>query len=133
MLALAVPTVYVFLVARAAHTGEGVAFSEASRTRYFEAVKTLVTAAGVAIAIVAAGLRQTSSAPTGILRFAALSLAFCVVFSACTMLEMSRVYAGAPTAPLNLKKLSSVLVLGYLALVTFLLGFVFLARFIVGG
>jgi hypothetical protein len=133
VLALAVPAVYVFLVGKTAHTSQGVKADEATRSRYFEAVKTLVTAAGVAIAILAAGLRQSSSSPTGILRYAALSLVFCVVLSACTMLEMSRVYERASGASLKLEQLWSVLVLGYLALVTFLLGFLFLARFIADG
>jgi hypothetical protein len=124
-----VPFVYVFLVGKSAYKAKKV--DERSRGNYFDAVKTMVTAAGVAIAIVAAGFQQKFSAPVWILRWATVCLSLCVMLSVTTMLEMSRSYEQArqlKDQPVRLRSLISVLVLGYLSLVTFLLGFAYLAR-----
>jgi hypothetical protein len=126
---LVMPFIYVFLVGKTAYTGGEV--DERSRENYFETVKTLVTAAGIAIAVIAAGFQQKFSAPVWILQRATISLSLCVMLSVTTMLEMSRSYEEArkdPKQPVSLRKLLSVLVLGYLALVTFLLGFAYLTR-----
>lgn len=124
-----VPFVYVFLVGKSAYNAKKV--DERSRGNYFDAVKTMVTAAGVAIAIVAAGFQQKFTAPVWILRWAAVSLSLCVMLSVTTMLEMSRSYEQARQRrdqPVRVSSIISVLVLGYLSLVTFLLGFAYLAR-----
>ncbi len=128
-LAVAIPAVYVFLVGKAAHSSvQELRADETSRSRYFDALKTLVAAGGVAVAIVVAGLQQKVAGPPGILRSAALLLTSSVVLSVWTLLEMSRVYERARGRALNLRDMWSVLVLGYLALATFLLGFAFLGR-----
>ena len=124
-----VPFVYVFLVGASAFKAKKV--DELSRGNYFDAVKTMVTAAGVAIAIVAAGFQQKFSAPVWILRWATVCLSLCVMFSVTTMLEMSRSYEQARRQrdqPVRVRNFISVLVLGYLSLVSFLLGFAYLAR-----
>jgi hypothetical protein len=129
LLVFAIPLVYIALVGKAAHVGGEV--DERSRGNYFEAAKTLVTAAGVAIAIVAAGFQQKFLAPAWILRRATVCLSLCVVLSVMTMLEMSRSYEEArrlKDQPVDWRKLLSILVLGYFALVTFFLGFAYLAR-----
>jgi hypothetical protein len=129
-LAFVLPLLYVIQVGSPAKTGTALRPDERSRANYFDALRTLVTAAGVAIAIVAAGLQQKFVAPTWILKTAAGCLALCVMFSVSTMLVMSRVYEKARTdgrRPATGRELTPVLVLGYGALVTFLLGFIHLA------
>jgi hypothetical protein len=91
----------------------------------------MVTAAGVAIAIIAAGFQQKFPAPVWILRWATASLSLCVMFSVTTMLEMSKSYEQArheKTEPVRVRSIIILLMLAYSSLVTFLLGFAYLAR-----
>lgn len=131
LLAILVPMVYVFLVGRAAYKGREV--DERSRDNYFESVRTMVTAAGVAIAIVAAGFQQKIVGPIWIAKKATVALGLSVVFSVTTMLEMSRSYEEARASrriPVKWTKLIPILVLGYFALASFFLGFAYLVRLI---
>src|SRR6266478_3453532 len=126
---LLVPLVYVLLVGASAIKEKKV--DELSRGNYFDVVKSMVTAAGVAIAIIAAGFQQKFPAPVWILRRATASLSLCVMFSVTTMLEMSRSYEQArheKTEPVRLRSIIILLMLAYSSLVTFLLGFAYLAR-----
>ncbi len=126
---LLVPLVYVLLVGASAIKEKKV--DELSRGNYFDVVKSMVTAAGVAIAIIAAGFQQKFPAPVWILRWATASLSLCVMFSVTTMLEMSRSYEQArheKTEPVRLRSIIILLMLAYSSLVTFLLGFAYLAR-----
>ena len=126
---LVIPFAYMFLIGKTAYVvGE---VDERTRENYFDVVRNMVTAAGVAIAIVAAGFQQKIAAPVWVLRRATVYLSLCVMLSVTTMLEMSRSYEEARRSKegkVRPEKLIPVLALGYVALVTFLLGFAYLAR-----
>jgi hypothetical protein len=123
------PLAYVIQIGWAAAQAEGAPADERSRTDYLDSLKTVVTAAGVALAVVGVGLQGHLNAPTVILRYGAGCLIACVLFSVAAILEMSRVYEGARLAggSVLLRQLIIALFLGYAALMTFLVGFSYLA------
>jgi hypothetical protein len=65
---------------------------EESRKMYFETFKTLITAAGLAIAIISATLKSLPSNTLWMLQRGAIALLAAVAFSVITLLEMSRRY-----------------------------------------
>jgi hypothetical protein len=79
------------------------AADEESRKMYHETFRTLITAAALAIPIIAATLRDHSTAAhTCILRWAVIFLLLTVVLAIVTLLEMSRHYERARTTKADL-------------------------------
>jgi hypothetical protein len=104
--------------------------ADQSRTNYLDSLKTMVTAAGVAIAIVAAGVQKKFPVEPWILRRAAVSLTMCIGVAVLTMFMMSQAYDKARVAKKTLtwSQLIPLLLLASVALFTFFLGFSYLAR-----
>jgi hypothetical protein len=71
---------------------------EESRKMYFETFKTVITAAGLAIAIIGATLKSFPSNMLWMLQRGAIALLAAVAFSVITLLEMSRRYERARQA-----------------------------------
>jgi hypothetical protein len=122
------PLVYVIAVG-AAPTGSSA--DQASRTAYFDALKTMITASGVAIAVVSAGLQPRFNVPVDILKWAVGCLIVSIVASVVTMFILSYFYDVAGSsggAAVPRKRLVWALASGYVAIAGFLLGFSYLAR-----
>jgi hypothetical protein len=121
------PLVYVFAVF--AISG-GTTADAASRTNYLDALKTMITASGIAIAVVSAGLQPKLNLPVELLQRAVFCLVVSIVMSVVTMFVLSFFYdiAGTYGATVPSKRLILALGSGYFALVGFLLGFAYLAR-----
>jgi uncharacterized membrane protein len=94
------------------------------RRYYTESVKLLVSSAGIAIAVLAAGLKTGAPFPPAG-KVAAIALLVCIVFAMATLFELSRAYekAGDDTSDIKIA-----LPLGYVALAAFLLGFSAMAK-----
>jgi hypothetical protein len=120
-----IPLAYVIAVGV---SSKGTAANQASRTTYLDTLKTMITASGVAIAVISAGLQPRFNVPVFILQRAVICLIISIVASVATMFLMSYFYdvAGANAVPLG--HLGWVLTAGYFALAGFFLGFGYLAR-----
>src|ERR1700686_1887002 len=66
--------------------------NEDSRANYLESLKTMVEAAGVSIAVLAALLARGAFPAVWIVARAIISLTFCVVLSVVTMFTLSALY-----------------------------------------
>lgn len=122
------PLVYVIAVGA---SSKGTSADQASRTAYLDALKTMITASGVAIAVVSAGLQPRFSVPVDILKWAVGCLIVSIVASVVTMFILSYFYdvagaSGGATVPF--KRLVWALASAYVAITGFLLGFSYLAQ-----
>lgn len=121
-----IPLAYVIAVGV---TSEGTTADPASRSYYLDALKTMITASGVAIAVVSAGIQPRFNVPVFILRRAVICLIISIVASVATMLLMSYFYdVVGSTKVVPQKYIGWVLSAAYFALVGFFLGFGYLAR-----
>jgi hypothetical protein len=106
--------------------------NEDSRANYLESLKTMVEAAGVSIAVLAALLAREHFPAAWIVGHAIVSLTFCVVLSVVAMFTLSALYDRTrtkdPDSAVPMRFLWLPLLLGCSALFTFLLGFAYLAR-----
>jgi hypothetical protein len=119
----AVPAWFLYAVRRP----KAPAISTDGRRNHLEAIKTMITAAGIAIAITAAGLLQKLSFPVQLLKASVVSFAFAIVASIATLLELSRQYeVASPTVPVPRERLHVATALLWVALTTFLSGFILL-------
>ncbi len=109
--------------------------SEKGRAMYVEAGKTLITASGVAVAIVVSALGGRFSPPIWMVQRSVVALIICIVSSFLTILALNRGYERAASRSEEqeegqLTRLELILILApaYAALVSFLLGFLYLGR-----
>jgi hypothetical protein len=106
--------------------------NEDSRANYLESLKTMVEAAGVSIAVLAALLAREHFSAVWIVGRAIVSLTICVVLSVAAMFTLSALYDKSRSVGLDqtvpMKFLWLPLTLACGALFTFLLGFAYLAR-----
>ena len=135
LISFVLPFFYVFVVL--GKQGKDGFASEDTRRMYFAAVQSLLTAAGVAVAITGA-LRGLATHPEPMLARATVSLSFCVFFALLSLLEMARLYektriTGSKKQPVVIDPLTTgqliwVLVLDYIALATFFWGLSYFVR-----
>ena len=122
---------YAFLVWSFDHQ-PGSKANEDSRANYLESLKTMVEAAGVSIAVLAALLAREHFAAVWIVGRAIVSLTFCVVLSVAAMFTLSALYDNTrslnPDSAVPMRFLWLPMLLACSALFTFLLGFAYLAR-----
>lgn len=83
---------YFMAIYKGASDGKNGPANEESRMMYFETMKTVVTAAGLAIPIIGAALKDNIGCNRWMLQRAAVYLLAAVVFAVVTLLEMSRRY-----------------------------------------
>jgi hypothetical protein len=106
--------------------------NEDSRANYLESLKTMVEAAGVSIAVLAALLAREHFPAVWIVGRAIVSLTFCVVLSVAAMFTLSALYDRTrslnPDSAVPMRFLWLPMLLACSALFTFLLGFAYLAR-----
>ena len=148
--ALAVaPTLFVWSYWHEAHTRGWFWISEDSRTMYVDGAKTLITASGIAVALLASSAvssaRTTSSLVAFSAKVAVVCLIACVCLSLIVILALLRGFERAENryideqrkegkqieageGKLNTTELLFILVPTSLALSCFLVGFVFLGR-----
>jgi len=129
--------IFVLLVVIASKDNAGkdiptsdITLADQSRTNYLDSLKTMISAAGIAIAIVAAGVQKKFPVEPWILERAAVSLTICIGFAVLTMFMMSQAYDKARVAKkyLTWLQLTPLLLFVSVAMVTFFLGFSYLAR-----
>ena len=109
-----------------------------TRTGYLDAIKTLIAAAGVAIAIIFTGTGKLASDDwLFIPQRAAILLALSMILAVCTLFALNVFYdetrtvasTGTPiTNPVKWERLRFAVLIFYFALVSFLMGFAYLAR-----
>lgn len=109
-------------------------------TIYNDAAKTIITASGIAVAIVAAGIGGRLAAPFWILQRAVVCLIVCILSSVMFMIAMARGWERASSRETNQSEnpfdqgrlswleLLTILFFGDLALSSFFLGFIYLGR-----
>jgi hypothetical protein len=101
---------------------------ENSRNHYLDSIKTLVTAAGIAIAILAAVVKENSTVDQTLVRRAAFGLCVAIVASVAGMFAMSHAYDRAGENPAGKRAtIINAIVVG-VALVGFLVGFAHLTK-----
>jgi hypothetical protein len=144
-----VPFLFIWLVWHEARTRGWSWTSSESRNMYVDGAKTLVTASGIAVALLASSSVASAKAANGVIAFsakaAAVSLISCVCFSILLIVALLRCYERAwsrrgdelraagqrmseKEGKLNTSELLLILVLSYAALTNFLIGFAFLGR-----
>lgn len=133
-LALAGPLIFMVSFWRMARSKTDTWIHTEARGIYVEASKTLIAASSIAIAILVSFLGKTSL-PHWMLQRAVSSLTLCMVSSVFAILAIARGYAHAKSrldsgasGQLTLLEMVCVFIPEYLALVGFLIGFLYLAR-----
>lgn len=122
--------VYHLLVLRE-NGKHGATPNEESRANYLDSLKTMVEAAGVSVAVLAALLAREHFSASWIVGRAIMCLTICVVLSVTTMFTLSMLYDKARSAAnkaVPVTWLWPALLFACRALFTFLLGFAYLAR-----
>jgi|ERR1700730_14890489 len=109
--------------------------SEESVKMYVDAAKTFLTASGIAVAIAVAALGQKLSPPPWIIQRAVGGLVACVILAPCTVLVLYRLFERARSRErdntegrLTRLELAILLVMAYLTVEGFVLGFLYLGR-----
>jgi hypothetical protein len=144
-----VPFLFVWHIWHEARTRGWSWTNSESRNMYVDGAKTLVTASGIAVALLASSSVASARAASGVValsaKAAAVFLISCVCFSILLIVALLRCYerawsrrgdelraAGQRTSEkegkLNAFELLLILVLSYAALASFLVGFAFLGR-----
>jgi hypothetical protein len=138
--AVAGPTIFVGSFWRDAKRKQWNYTTESSRAMYVDVAKTLITASGIAVALVASDLsRATDSIAKLSARVAVICLIVCIVASLTTILALSRGHERARSRNIEAGKgdhegqlldleLLSILIPGAIGLSTFLVGLLFLGR-----
>lgn len=145
------PLWFVLRIWRLARTTDWIWTSEDSRNMYVDATKTLITASGIAVALLASSVssgKTVNSIVSVSAKVAVVCLIVCVVLSFVVNLALIRLHeeakgrnidklrtAGTLTTPitegkLNVGELLFILVPSGIALSCFLVGFVFLGRIV---
>lgn len=145
----AVPLLFVWFIWHEARTRGWSWTSADSRNMYVDGAKTLVTASGIAVALLASSSVASARTASGVValsaKAAAVSLISCVCFSILLIVALLRCYerawsrrgdelraAGQRTSEregkLTAFELLLILMLSYAALTSFLWGFAFLGR-----
>jgi hypothetical protein len=127
---LALCLIYHWLVWRE-NGKHGATANEDSRANYLDSLKTMVEAAGVSVAILAALLAREHFSASWIVSRAIVCLTICVVLSVTTMFTLSMLYDKARSdanRAVPISWLWPALLFACGALFTFLLGFAYLAR-----
>jgi hypothetical protein len=104
---------------------------------YVDVGKTLITASGIAVAIIVSGLAGKISLPAWMLRRSVVALIICIVFSILTILALTRSYERARSrsgehseGTLTDFELLIILLLADVGLTAFLWGFLYLGRIV---
>lgn len=121
----------IYLLAVVFLTYENKNVSDPTRNKYLDAVKTLITAAGLTIAIVISTSLKPEHAPPGwvaTVRDAVVALSTSMGFSVVTLFLLSFLYDRAVARTLRLTESVTVVPFFYLALAKFLLGFIYMVR-----
>lgn len=140
LLAVAVPTVFIWTFWRDAKARHWNYTTDASRAMYVDVVKTLITASGIAVALIAsASSRTLDSIARFSTRVGVVSLIICIAAALVTMLALTRGHErarsrnmesgkGGEEGQLSDFELLLILIPGAIALSSFLVGLLFLAR-----
>jgi len=135
IIAITVPLVGFYSFWRDARKGQWDWISDESVKMYVDAAKTFLTASGIAVAIVVAALGQKLSPPPWIVQRAVGGLVACVIFAPCTVLVLYRLFERARSRANDNKQgrltrleLAILLVMAYLTVEGFLIGFLYLGR-----
>lgn len=141
LLAVIVPLVGLYSFWRDAQTKGWDWISADSLKMYVDASKTFLTASGIAVAIVVGSLGGKLSPPSWIVQRAVAGLVTCVVFAPITVLLLYRLYERESArhqeaepegvhgqGKLTRIELALLLVMAYVTLEGFILGFLYLAR-----
>lgn len=123
------PGLYVFAVVFL--TTENQNASDPTRNKYLDAMKTLITAAGLTIAIVISTSLKPENAPlgwVGTVRDAVVALSTAMGFAVVTLFLLSFFYDRAVARTLTKIERFIVAPFFYFALVQFLLGFIYMVR-----
>jgi hypothetical protein len=140
LLAIAAPTIFVRTIWRDAKKWQWNYITDSSRTMYVDVVKTLITASGIAVALVAsASAHALDSLARFSTRVGVISLIICISASFVTMLALIRghevarnksIAAGSSgqEAQLSDSQLLSILIFADIAIASFLVGLLFLGR-----
>jgi hypothetical protein len=115
----------------------GINRDERSRGNYIDALKTLTAASGISMAVISAGIQHVDPDWKWVVQRAAIYLTVCAVSSLTTLFWLSLAYdwarsqknsTGGTGVPVPFKALIWLLLLTYVALVTFFLGLAYTAR-----
>jgi len=129
ILAWLLPAIYLVFVLR--FSPESAEPNETARTRYVDAVKTLITASGLTIAIVVAtSLKPDHPTPLWIetVRRSVLCFAVCITCSVITLFVLSFLYDRADKREVRSGELFPAVLFAWIALATFFWGFIDLVR-----
>lgn len=140
LIAITVPTLFVWTFWRDAKGRQWNYTTDASRGMYVDVAKTLITASGIAVALVAsASARATDSIAKFSTRVGVVSLIICIAASLATMLALTRGHERARSRNLEANKggeegqlsdleLRLILIPAAIALASFLVGLLFIGR-----
>jgi len=139
VLAVVIPILFIWSIWREAHKSNYRWISDTSREMYVDVFKTAISAAGIAVALVASSLRDTSHLVKLSAQVSVVLLIVCIVFSLITMLALARGLEQARSraaakgvtngqGELTDTELRFILVPAAAAFITFLVGFLYLGR-----
>jgi|SRR5579859_118255 len=140
LIAVAAPTIFVFSFWRDAKGRQWNYTTDSSRGMYVDVAKTLITASGIAVALVASASAHTlDSISKSSTRIAVVSLIICIPASLMTMLALTRGHERARSRNIEAGKcgqegqlldaeLLFILIPAGIALASFLVGILFLGR-----
>lgn len=135
ILAVTVPLVGFYTFWRDAQRHQWDWINEESVKMNVDAAKTFLTASGIAAALSVASLGGKLSPPTWIIQRAVGGLVACVILAPCSVLLLYRLYERARSRQndnsegrLTRPELAILLIVAYLTVEGFILGFLYLAR-----
>jgi hypothetical protein len=143
VLAPVMPLAFIWSIWKEGQSHEWNWINVQSLTMYVDAAKTLITASGIAVALVAASaISPTKNLDRAVISSAkvgVICLILCIFFSFAAILALMRGFersssrhrerGGSPTeGQLLLPELSFILIFGYFAIATFVEGLLFLGR-----
>lgn len=140
LIAVAVPAIFMWTFWRDAKGRQWNYTTDTSREMYVDVAKTLITASGIAVALVAsASARAQDSIAKSSTRVGVVSLIICIAASLVTMLALTRGHERARSRNIDARQSSEegqlsdlelrlILIPGAIALASFLVGLLYLGR-----